>query len=112
MTGFMGGAFPPSFPEELLPLVKEFRRMVKRHFGKPRSVVEPVHVGETLLMWWSHQGEIGIGDGSKKQFEPILVTINDRADVHAVSEWGSVEEIQEMMRILKTHLVLDTLADL
>lgn len=112
----MGGGYSfrppePEFPEEFLPLVVEFRDLVRLYMKQPRSVADPVHVGDTMLMWWSEDNEIGIGDSQNKAFNPILVSTKDQPDVKSVSYFGSEEEIQNMMTMLRQFVALHALSD-
>lgn len=98
------------FPEELIPLVDEFRKRAKRLLVGPGGVLVLYRLNETMVLWWKKNEEIGVGDGSGKRFVPILVTMS-YASPAPVVEWGSEEEIQTMMEILRMHMVLDDLAD-
>jgi hypothetical protein len=99
------------FPDELLPLLVEFRERSKRFLGGHTPIGQPHHLTDTLLLWWSDRDEIGIGDASNKAFQPILVTINDKNRPHSVVEYGSPEEIHGALRILRNAMVLDDLAE-
>lgn len=101
----------PSFPEELLPVVAELRSRVRRLLGSPLVAFNVYDLSDGLLLWWRDNGEIGIGDASQKQFQPILVTINDKGRASSISEWGSKEEIDAAMQALRSHMILDDLAD-
>ncbi|MGD9727074.1 MAG: hypothetical protein AB7V39_11855 [Nitrospiraceae bacterium] len=97
------------FPDELLPLVEEFRKRVSVLLGTPR-LMDPFHLTDSMLLWWSPSGEMGIGDASQKEFRPILITSSDPDD--RVTVYTTLDEVQSMMDKLRQAMLLDTLAEL
>ena len=100
----------PDYPDELLPLVTELRSRVKRLLPGPGGTADYHYLGNDYGVWWKRNGEIGIGFTGLKNFDPILVTLEEMRPV-PVLEWGTRPEILKAMEYLRSQMILDDLAD-
>ena len=110
MPRFTNDFFSTSFPDNLLPVVEELRRRVRRLVPKQMELGELHHLDYQFSVWWTLY-QIGIANRAFKAFAPILVTVNDLIFPSSVIEWGSYEEIDEAMTVLRRSMLLDDISD-